>query len=609
MEKYSSDITINFGEKVINGKSIVSIMAACIKRGSEITVTCSGADEEAMLFEAVYMIKSGFGERFEKEPEGAFVLQGAGVSEGCGIGKAVIIGDIELDYSKVKYRASKDEKERLEKAVETFTAETRETVKGLKSGTGEKEAGILEGHLTMLADSLMLPKMYEKIDGGAVAEAAVDEVCMALYGMLSGVDDENMRYRAADVRDIRDRLLRILLGAQSVDVASFLKGSVIVARELTPSIAARINGKNVSAVVTEAGGTTSHSAILLRAMGIPAVFSALSSAKIIENGDKLIVDGFTGKVFTRPSEAEITKYREKQRTYLDEREGLGEFISKPTVTKSGIKKAIWGNIGKVDDVRDVIKNGGEGIGLFRTEFLFTDRACAPAEEEQLEAYSAVAKAMDGKEVIIRTLDVGGDKAVDFLKHDKEENPLLGLRGIRYCLKNKELFKTQLRALLRAAYSGNIKILLPLVTSPDEVKSTKELIDECAAELENEGLPYRRAPLGVMIETPAAALISDLLAKEVEFFSIGTNDLTGYTMAADRGNADVACLYDVINTAVLRLVEMTIKNAKKAGIEVSMCGEAAANESLIPRLVEWGLDGFSVTPAAILRTRKSVCECE
>ena len=320
-------------------------------------------------------------------------------------------------------------------------------------------------------------------------------------------------------------------------------------------------------------------------------------------------NGFKGKVFTKPGDAEIAEYTGKQKAYLEEKEGLKVYFNKPTITKSGAKKKVYGNIGKAEDAQNVIQNGGEGIGLFRTEFLFMDRDREPTEEEQFEAYSTVAKAMDGKEVIIRTLDIGGDKAIDYLKIDKEENPFLGFRAIRYCLKNTELYKKQLRALLRAAYFGDIKIMLPLVTSLDEVKAAKALIDECAAELESEGLSFRMAPLGIMIETPSAALISDLLAKEVDFFSIGTNDLTGYTMAVDRGNANVSHLYDAFQPAVLRAIEMTIKNAKKAGIMVGMCGEAAADERLIPKLVEWGLDEFSVTPSSILQTRRNICECE
>lgn len=273
------------------------------------------------------------------------------------------------------------------------------------------------------------------------------------------------------------------------------------------------------------------------------------------------------------------------------------------MTADGIKKAVYGNIGRPEDVQSVVQNSGEGIGLFRTEFLFMDRSSRPDEEEQFEAYSTVARAMDGREVIIRTLDIGGDKEIPYLAIEKEDNPFLGHRAIRYCLDNRDLFKCQIRAILRSAVYGYVKMMLPLVTCLEEVRSAKEIIKECEMELVSEGVDFKSVPLGVMIETPAAVLISDLLAEEVEFFSIGTNDLTGYTMAVDRGNAKVSGLYDTFQPAVLRAIELTIKNAKKAGIEVGMCGEAAADSALIPKLLEWGLDEFSVSPAAYFRRAK------
>jgi phosphotransferase system enzyme I (PtsI) len=371
----------------------------------------------------------------------------------------------------------------------------------------------------------------------------------------------------------------------------------------------QINKENVSAIITEVGGVTCHSAILARAMGIPAALSVFNATEIISDGDMLIVDGFKGKVYTNPSDDEIAEYGAKQEAYLKEKEALNIYFNKPTITKSGAVKKVYGNIGKAEDAQNVVQNGGEGIGLFRTEFLFMDRDHEPTEEEQYEAYSTVAKTMKDKEVIIRTLDIGGDKAIDYLAIEKEENPFLGHRAIRYCLDNKDLFKKQIRALLRAAVFGDIKIMLPLVTTVDEVRKAKEIVEECIGELEGEGLGYKRTPIGVMIETPSAAIISDLLAKEVDFFSIGTNDLTGYTMAVDRGNAKVGHLYDAFQPSVLRAIEMTIKNAKEAGIMVGMCGEAAADERLIPKLVEWGLDEFSVTPSSILQTRKNICECD
>lgn len=537
------------------------------------------------------------------------MLQGIGASRGFGIGKAVLIEDINLDYSAVKYTDAESEKARLAKAVEDFVAETKAMAAALKTSAGAKEAEILEGHITMLGDPMMLSQMQEKIEGGSVAEAAADNVLQMFYEMFAGIEDEMMRQRASDVKDIKDSLLRILLGLKSVDIAAVPKGSILVAKDFTPSMTSQIKKENVAAIITEIGGVTSHSAILARAMGIPAVLSVRDCTEIIDDGDLLIADGFKGEVLTEPTADQIREYTEKQQAYLKEKESLNIYFNKPTVTKSGVVKKVYGNIGKAEDAQNVLQNGGEGIGLFRTEFLFMDRDHAPTEEEQLEAYATVAKAMDEKEVIIRTLDIGGDKDIPYLQIEKEDNPFLGHRAIRYCLDNQALFKTQIRALLRAAFFGDIKIMLPLVTCLEEVRAAKALVEQCAAELESEGLRFKRVPVGVMIETPSAALISDLLAKEVDFFSIGTNDLTGYTMAVDRGNAKVAALYDTFQPAVLRAIEMTIKNAKRAGIMVGMCGEAAANTDLIPKLIAWGLDEFSVTPSSILQTRKTICECE
>ena len=535
------------------------------------------------------------------------MLQGIGASQGFGIGTAVIIEDINLDYSAVKYTDAASEKARLDKAIADFIAETDAMVQDLKKSAGAKEAEILEGHITMLADPMMLSQMNDMIDAGSVAEAAADSVLQMFYDMFAGIEDEMMRQRASDIKDIKDSLLRILLGLKSVDIAAVPKGSILIAKDFTPSMTSQIKKENVAAIITEIGGVTSHSAILARAMGIPAVLSVLNVTEIIREGDLLIVDGFKGEVITEPTGDQIKEYTEKQQAYLKEKESLNIYFNKPSVTKSGVVKKVYGNIGKAEDAQNVLQNGGEGIGLFRTEFLFMDRDREPTEEEQFEAYSTVAKALDEKEVIIRTLDIGGDKDIPYLKIEKEDNPFLGHRAIRYCLDNPALFKKQIRALLRAAFFGDIKIMLPLVTCLDEVKQAKALIEECAVELENEGLNFKRVPVGVMIETPSAAIISDLLAKEVAFFSIGTNDLTGYTMAVDRGNAKVSHLYDTFQPAVLRAIEMTIKNAKKEGIMVGMCGEAAANTDLIPKLIEWGLDEFSVTPSSILQTRKTICE--
>lgn len=539
------------------------------------------------------------------------IYKGTAVSEGYGIGKAVVIKEADIDYSGVEYSGADNECKRLDDAVNRYTAETKDLIDSLKKEAGEKNAEILEGHLVMLADPFMIGQMKENITSSSMtAEKAVDEVCTMFYTMFSSTDDELTRQRATDVNDIKNSLLKILLGIEEVDIARVPKGSVLISSDFTPSMTSKIDPQNVEAIIGEVGGVTSHSAIIARAMGIPCILGVKDADNVFTTGESLIVDALKGEVIASPSEDEVEKYSKLKEREKQERLLLKEYINRPTVTKSGIKKAVYANIAKAQDVHSAVVNGAEGIGLFRTEFLYMDRTEAPSEDEQFEAYSTVAKAMGGKEVIIRTLDVGGDKHISYLQIEKEDNPFMGLRAIRYCLKNTELFKTQLRAMLRAACFGNIKIMLPLVCTVDEVLRAKMLLGECKAELESKGIQFKKdIKLGIMVETPAAVFVSDELAAVTDFFSIGTNDLTGYTMAADRGNREVSYLYDSNNPAVLRAIETVIKNAKKAGIPVGMCGEAAADADMIPRLIEWGLDEFSVSSSAILKTRKIICEYE
>lgn len=535
------------------------------------------------------------------------MLCGVAASQGYGIGTAVVIHATSLDYSAVRFTTVENEIDRLHIAVDSFVSQTQRLAADLRHSAGDAQAEILDGHIVMLNDPFMLSQMQDCIASGSVAEYAVDTVCNMFVDMFSNVDDDLTRQRASDVRDIRDSLLRLLLGVASVDISSVAPGSVLVAKDFTPSMTSQINPANVTAIVTEVGGITSHSAILARAMGIPAVLSVVDAVDRIADGELVIADGFKGRVLINPSSSDLDYYTRQQRAYLAEKESLLDYFARPTVTKSGVAKKVYGNIGRAEDVQNVIQNGGEGIGLFRTEFLFMHRNTPPTEQEQYEAYSTVAKALDGREVIIRTLDIGGDKAIDYLSIVREDNPFLGHRAIRYCLDNVPLFKQQIRAILRAGVFGNIRLMLPLVTTVDEVRVARSIISDCEQELKHEGVRYRSVPVGAMIETPSAALISDLLAREVDFFSIGTNDLTGYVMAVDRGNAAVQQLYNTHQPAVLRAIEMTIKNAKRAGIMVGMCGESAADERLIPQLIEWGLDEFSVTPSSILQTRKTICQ--
>lgn len=535
------------------------------------------------------------------------MLKGIAASDGYGIGRAVVIKNADLDYSSSEFTDAESEMSRLDKAVDDFIAETEMLSENIKNSVGESESDILRGHIAMLNDPFMRDRMTENIKSGIAAEKAVDMTCRMFIDAFSAADDELTRQRVSDIRDIRNSLLQRLLGVNNPDISTVPPDSILVAHDFTPSMTGKINRNNVCAIITETGGITSHSAILARAMGIPAVLSADNASDIIKNGDMLICDGFSGEIILNANDSDIEKYRRLRYDFFAKKELLKVYINKKTATADGEKKSVCANIGRAEEIESVIENGGDGIGLFRTEFLFMDRAVQPSEEEQLKTYAAAAKAMNGKEVIIRTLDIGGDKNIPYLLTEKEDNPFLGFRGIRYCLDNKEIFKTQIRAVLQAAVYGNIKIMLPIITSVDEVCKAKELIKECENELCSENKDYRSVPLGIMIETPAAALISDILAAEADFFSIGTNDLTGYVMAADRGNPKVSKLCDFFHPAVLRAIEMTVKNAKRAGIRVGMCGEAAADERLISHLLDWGIDELSVTPRSILQTRKAICE--
>lgn len=537
-------------------------------------------------------------------------FKGIGVSEGYGIGKAVVIQELKLDYSGKSFTDAETESARLDAAVKKFTAETKALISELSANAGEKNAEILQGHLAMLADPFMIGQMKDTISGGVIAEEAVDNVCNMFHMIFSSAEDELTRQRATDVSDIKTGLLKILLGVEEIDIANVEKGSILVACDFTPSMTSKINPKNVEGVIGEIGGVTSHSAIIARALGIPCILGVKDAASIIKSGDELVADAVKGEIIISPSADEKAEYSLLKEQEQKERLMLKEYINKPTVTKSGLKKAVYANIAKAEDVHNAVVNGAEGIGLFRTEFLYMDRNQAPGEDEQFEAYSSVAKAIGGREVIIRTLDVGGDKHIPYLEIEKEENPFMGLRAIRYCLKNTELFKVQLRALLRAACYGNIKIMLPLVCTEDEVIKAKSLLEECKAELSAEGKEYKKdIKLGIMVETPAAVFVAERLAAVSDFFSIGTNDLTGYTMAADRGNNEVSYLYNSNDPAVLKAIEITVKSAKKANIPVGMCGEAAADPKMIPRLIDWGLDEFSVSSSRILKTRKLICDCE
>lgn len=535
------------------------------------------------------------------------MLKGVGASSGIGIGTIVCIREESLDYSKVVFQREAEEKARLKEAVDTFCKVTQEMAEDIRQRVGEKESEILSGQIMMLSDPFMTGQMEEMIASGSCAEAALDSVCQMYIEMFSNVDDELMRQRATDIRDIRTRMLRLLLGISSVDIASVPAGTVLVAKDLTPSMTVGLKKENISAILTEIGGKTSHSAILARALEIPAVLGIPQVLDQVSDGQQAIVDGESGEVILSPDEDTLKRYTAQWKEQQEQKAMLSVYRDRKTQDADGRNYELYSNIGSVAEAQIALENGAEGIGLFRTEFLFMDRTAMPTEQEQYEAYKAVSDIMQGKEVIIRTLDVGGDKEISYLKMESEQNPFLGWRAIRYCLEESDLFKVQLRALLRAgAEQKNIKIMLPLVTGVQEIRAAKQLLEECKQELAAQGIAYDdNIQVGIMIETPAAALIADLLAKEAAFFSIGTNDLTQYTLAVDRGNAKVENLYTTLHPAVLRSIRSIIRAAKEAKIPVGMCGEAAADPALIPLLLEFGLDEMSVSASSILKTRKIV----
>lgn len=537
------------------------------------------------------------------------MLKGVGASSGIGIGTIVCIREESLDYSKVVFQGEAEEKARLKEAVDTFCKVTQEMAEDIRQRVGEKESEILSGQIMMLSDPFMTGQMEEMIASGSCAEAALDSVCQMYIEMFSNVDDELMRQRATDIRDIRTRMLRLLLGISSVDIASVPAGTVLVAKDLTPSMTVGLKKENISAILTEIGGKTSHSAILARALEIPAVLGIPQVLDQVSDGQQAIVDGESGEVILSPDEDTLKSYTAQWKEQQEQKAMLSVYRDRKTQDADGRNYELYSNIGSVAEAQIALENGAEGIGLFRTEFLFMDRTAMPTEQEQYEAYKAVSDIMQGKEVIIRTLDVGGDKEISYLKMESEQNPFLGWRAIRYCLEESDLFKVQLRALLRVgAEHKNIKIMLPLVTGVQEIRAAKQLLEECKQELAAQGIAYDdNIQVGIMIETPAAALIADLLAKEAAFFSIGTNDLTQYTLAVDRGNAKVENLYTTLHPAVLRSIRSIIRAAKEAKIPVGMCGEAAADPALIPLLLEFGLDEMSVSASSILKTRKIISQ--
>ena len=536
------------------------------------------------------------------------MYQGVNASEGIGIGKVMVAVDPDLTFEPREVSDTAAEKERYQAALAVFCEKTQAQADHMKVAVGENEAEIMAGHIILAQDPGMTDAINGAIDGGACAEQALVDASTMFENMFLSMDDEMFRLRAADIADIRTGILAELLGVEVVDLSVLPENTVVVVHDLTPSMTATIDKEHVAGIVTETGGRTSHSAIIARALEIPAVLSVANSCSALRNGMTAIVDGSKGVVIAEPEADVLSDYEAKAKAFAEEKAALEAFRGQETVTADGIKKILGCNIGSPADVANALEHDAEAIGLFRSEFLFMDATELPSEEEQFQAYRKVASALKGAPVIIRTLDVGGDKAIPYLHMEPEENPFMGFRAVRYCLENADQYKVQLRALLRAGAFGDVKIMVPLVTCVEEVRAVKALVEECKAELESEGFQYdANIEVGVMMETPAASLVADKLAEEADFFSIGTNDLIGYTMCADRGNDHISNLYQVYYPSVLRSIKNIIESGVKAGIMVGMCGEAAADPLLEPLLISFGLEEFSMSAPSILRARKTISQ--
>ena len=537
------------------------------------------------------------------------MLRGIGTSKGIGIGKALIIHKCKNAVSRVKIKDTEAEVDKFNEAVEKFIQETNELVDKLsqKLNGDDKNALVLKNQEYLIRDPEFTSGVISAITNDKLnAEAAVEDTCEMLKNIFLSFNNDTMTQRVADIEDMKQRLIAIMQGQKHIDLTKLSDNTVIIADEIHPSMTANMDTEHIAGIVAEKGGDTAHASILARALEIPAVLSVKDICSKIAEGEEVIVDGAYGEVFVNPTPITLKIYNKKKKAYDERVKELKKYIDKQTVTRDGRKVMLAANIGNADEAAKAVKAGAEGVGLFRTEFLFMNKQALPTEEEQYNEYKKAAVVLDGRQLTIRTLDIGGDKDIPYMGLTKELNPFLGYRAIRFCLDRVDIFTTQLRAVLRASAYGNIRIMIPMITSVTEVQAVKKIINGICRDLDKKDIKYDKdIKIGVMIETPAAAIMADVLAHEVDFFSIGTNDLTQYTLAVDRGNENVAYLYSALNPAVIRSIKHIIECAHNAGIEAGMCGEAAADERMIPLLLNFGLDEFSVTVSRVLETRKEI----
>ena len=537
--------------------------------------------------------------------------KGIAASKGYAIGTVFLQEHEEIVITDQKVTDVAAEKEALQKSLDASRAQLEKIKEKAAAEMGEEKAAVFEAHITLLDDPEFTGAMAMEIEANSInAMKAVDNVTNMFVSIFESMEDAYMRERAADIKDVSKRIIANLAGKSADAFAITEANTVVVAHDLTPSDTAQLDRSKVVGFITNIGGRTSHAAIMARTLEIPAVLGLGDITSAVKTGDKIIVDGITGDIIINPSEDVIAEYEAKKEKFRAEQEELKKLIDVKTTTKSGKRVEVCGNIGQPEDVLGVIANGGDGVGLFRTEFLYMDRDNDPTEEEQYESYKFVLEKMEGKQVVIRTLDIGGDKTLPYLPLPEEMNPFLGYRAIRLCLDRKEIFKVQLRALLRASVYGNLCVMFPMISGLEEFQNAKAVVEECKAELRAEGKEYSDSiQWGIMVEIPAAAVYADELAKYVDFFSIGTNDLIQYTLAADRMSEKVSYLYNPMHPAVLRLIKMTIDGAHKHGKWVGMCGEMAGDEAAIPTLVEYGLDEFSMSATSILNAKKIILDQE
>ena len=512
--------------------------------------------------------------------------KGIAASKGYAIGKIFIKEDINIEVVEKSIDDIEKEKERFKSALSNTREQLERIKEKAQKEVGAEKAAVFDSHIMLLDDPEFAGAVEMNIESNKVnSEKALQEVIDMYSSIFASMEDEYMRERGADIKDVGKRIMLNLMEKSANSMDDLDKDTIIVAQDLTPSDTAQLDKDKVIAFLTNIGGRTSHSAIMARTLEIPAIVGMQDITESVKNDDVAIVDGIKGIVIINPDKETIEKYEKSKESFLKEKEELKKLINVETVTKAGKRVEVCGNIGKPQDVHQVLENGGEGVGLFRTEFLYMDRDNMPSEDEQFESYKYAVEKMEGKPVVIRTLDIGGDKKLPYLEMPEEMNPFLGYRAIRLCLDRKELFKVQLRALLRASAFGNLKIMFPMISSLSEFKGAKELLKECMSELKAEGKEFNEnLETGIMVEIPAAAICADELAKHVDFFSIGTNDLIQYTLAADRMNEKISYLYDPMHPAVLRLIKMTIDAAHKEGKWCGMCGEMAGDENAIATLV-------------------------